>query len=129
MEQIPQGTMQSKVQARDVEVADAETTTDIHSSWMKRVLAYQIDNTLVVPFLLLSYILLVKGTNRDTTSGYVTGLYLFGGINLAAYGIMIGFYNRCIMMGLTGQSYGKRFVGIRLVSETTGQPIGVGNAI
>ena len=33
-------------------------------------------------------------------------------------------YNRWIAMGNTGQSLGKRVIGIRLVSESSGQPIG-----
>ena len=37
-------------------------------------------------------------------------------------------YNRAITMGNTGQSLGKRVVGIKLVSEATGAPIGAGMA-
>ncbi|HEY2577776.1 MAG TPA: RDD family protein [Streptosporangiaceae bacterium] len=129
MEQITEGTMKSKAEVRDGNAAEGEKAADVRSSWMKRVLAYEIDNALMVPFLVVSYLLVVKGVARDTTSEYIRALYIFGGINLTAYGIVVGFYNRCIMMGVTGQSYGKKFVGIRLVSEATGQPIGVGNAI
>jgi uncharacterized RDD family membrane protein YckC len=37
-------------------------------------------------------------------------------------------YNRWIQAGKTGQSWGKKVLGIRLVSEQTGQPIGAGMA-
>jgi uncharacterized RDD family membrane protein YckC len=37
-------------------------------------------------------------------------------------------YNRWFQAGKTGQSWGKKVVGIRLVSEQTGQPIGAGMA-
>jgi len=44
---------------------------------------------------------------------------------LVAFGYQI--YNRWILGG-QGQSWGKRVVGIRLISEETGQPIGTLNA-
>jgi len=37
-------------------------------------------------------------------------------------------YNRCILAGRTGQSWGKRVVGIHLLGEQTGRPIGGGLA-
>lgn len=37
-------------------------------------------------------------------------------------------YNRWIVGGRTGQSVGKRVTKIALISETTGHPIGAGNA-
>lgn len=129
MEQLAEGTMESTAAAHDGKAINSENAAQVHSSWMKRMLAYEIDNALMLPFLVASYVLLVKGVGSDTSSQYIRALYIFGALNFTAYGIVIGFYNRCIMMGLTGQSYGKKFVGIRLVSEASGQPIGVGNAI
>ncbi|MEM7272090.1 MAG: RDD family protein [Actinomycetota bacterium] len=38
-------------------------------------------------------------------------------------------YNKGFKMGTSGQSFGKGSQGIKLVSENTGQPIGVGMAI
>src|SRR5205814_3848157 len=43
-------------------------------------------------------------------------------------GIGWSVYNRWMQGGNTGQSLGKRVVGIKLVSEQTGQPIGPMNA-
>jgi uncharacterized RDD family membrane protein YckC len=37
-------------------------------------------------------------------------------------------YNRWFQAGKTGQSWGKRVLGISLISEQTGQPIGAGMA-
>ncbi len=45
---------------------------------------------------------------------------------LIALGITI--YNRWIQAGRTGQSWGKKALGIKLISEATGQPIGAGMA-
>jgi uncharacterized RDD family membrane protein YckC len=45
---------------------------------------------------------------------------------LIALGLNI--YNRWIQAGRTGQSWGKKALGIKLISEATGQPIGAGMA-
>jgi uncharacterized RDD family membrane protein YckC len=47
-------------------------------------------------------------------------------ISLISLGITI--YNRWILAGRTGQSWGKMVVGLKLVSESTGAPIGGGMA-
>lgn len=41
---------------------------------------------------------------------------------LIALGLWV--YNRCIQAGRTGQSWGKKALGLKLVSEATGEPIG-----
>lgn len=45
---------------------------------------------------------------------------------LAAYVVILGLWiwNRAVRQGLTGQSLGKRALGIRLVSASTGRPVG-----
>jgi uncharacterized RDD family membrane protein YckC len=47
-------------------------------------------------------------------------------LSLVSLGIQI--YNRWILAGRTGQSWGNRALRIRLVAEQTGQPIGAGMA-
>lgn len=124
MEQVRHSTLQSQVPEQGIDVVEAEVDRCSYSLWRKRVLAFQIDQAFVAPFVLVGLVLLFKGTNH-----HVNVWYLFAAISSLTYGMMVGFYNRCVMMGLTGQSWGKKFVGIRLVSEATEQPIGVGNAI
>lgn len=124
MEQTRESTMRDPVQAQGIGVVEADGTTPSYGSWRKRVLAFQLDQAFVAPFLLVGLILLFKGAGRNSNAWY-----LFAAIASLSYGMMVGFYNRCVMMGLTGQSWGKKFTGIRLVSEVSGQPIGVGNAI
>jgi uncharacterized RDD family membrane protein YckC len=46
---------------------------------------------------------------------------LFSLVGLAVWG-----YNRWYLGGTTGQSWGRKVLGTRLVSEETGQPIGAG---
>jgi uncharacterized RDD family membrane protein YckC len=52
------------------------------------------------------------------------------GIALVFYLIALGIwvYNRLIQQGQTGQSWGKKAVGLKLISADTGQTVGVGKA-
>lgn len=86
------------------------STVSPYASWIQRVGAYLID---VAPILILE-IIFVR----------VTVLYVL--IGLAGLGWTI--YNRWYQGGTTGQSLGKKVLNLRLVSEQTGQPIGMGMA-
>lgn len=90
-----------------------------YGNWMLRVISFVLDELVIVPFVAVGYVLIAQGT---------TGWITFG-ITIVAYGMSIGFYNRCIRMGVTGQSWGKLVTGTRLVSARTGEPLGVGNVI
>lgn len=83
-----------------------------YANWAQRVGAYLID-------LAPAWILLFIGA---LTRSLV--LYLLA----AVIGIAWSIYNRWFVMGRTGQSLGKRILNIKLVSETTGDPIGAGLA-
>lgn len=96
---------------------ESEATTYGH--WVKRVISFVLDELVIVPFSAVGYVLIAQGT---------VGWMTFG-ITIIAYGMAIGFYNRCIRMGVTGQSWGKMVTNTRLVSERTGEPLGVGYTI
>ena len=81
-----------------------------YSDWIHRVGGFLID---WVPYAVLVLI------------GRFTGGVLYYLLLLIAIGYWA--YNRWVLGG-QGQSYGKRVVGMRLVSEETGQPIGTLNA-
>jgi uncharacterized RDD family membrane protein YckC len=83
-----------------------------YASWLQRVGAYLID---VIPVAVL------EGIGFATHN---TGIYLV--FILLALGVTG--YNRWYQAGRTGQSWGKRALGITLLSEQTGQPIGAGMA-
>jgi uncharacterized RDD family membrane protein YckC len=82
-----------------------------YSDWIHRVGAYLVD---ILPIAVLGFIV---GLMNSTPL-----LFIF---YLVALGYSI--YNRWVLGG-QGQSIGKRVVGLRLVSEDTGQPIGTLNA-
>lgn len=82
-----------------------------YSDWIHRVGAFLID---WVPYAIIIFIGVITGS----TAIY----YLF---LLVAIGYWV--YNRWILGG-QGQSIGKKVIGIRLLSEETGQPVGTLNA-
>jgi len=85
--------------------------TSQYSPWINRVGAYLVD---AAPIIVGYFIAVVANS--------ILAWFLIV-IALVAYWI----WNRCILAG-QGQSLGKRVVGVRLLSEETGQPIGTLNA-
>jgi uncharacterized RDD family membrane protein YckC len=81
----------------------------------------------------LGFILLIGGGGMSANdSGAGTALIIVGGLVLLAafvYGIYRYVTNYMLDQGRTGYTYGKRKVGIRTISETTGQPSGVGSCV
>lgn len=78
-----------------------------YANWLQRVGAALIDGVPVFVLILI---------------GRAAGGALFFVLYLAA--IAVSIYNRWILAGKTGQSWGKQVLGIRLVKEDTGEPIG-----
>jgi uncharacterized RDD family membrane protein YckC len=88
------------------------------ASWGQRAGAYLIDVAPPYAVVLIGYLVMLG----SITAGLI--IVLIGA--LAGFGWSV--YNRWIQGGKTGQSLGKRVVGIRLLGEQTGQPIGAGMA-
>ena len=84
--------------------------------WPQRALGYLIDIALTIPGLIL--------TSIDSQDGKLGALYFIG----STYVLGVDIWNRWIKGGTTGQTIGRGVVGTRLISEKTGQPIGVGMA-
>ena len=111
------------------------------ASWGTRVGAMLIDSLLqligMVPYV-VGFVLIIAGS-PDTSSYEVSGGsspdetntgMVIAGVALVGVGVllMIGIqvWNRVFRMGRTGQSIGKKAMGIKLVEERTGQPMGPG---
>jgi uncharacterized RDD family membrane protein YckC len=99
--------------------------TGSYANWLQRVGAYLIDSVIAgvpswigLPF----YIGSTDANGKPSGAGLAVYLVL----SLVSLGLQI--YNRWILAGRTGQSWGKRVLRIRLISEQTGQPIGGGMA-
>lgn len=90
-----------------------------YAGWGSRVGAYLIDIIIIgVPFAILNTI---GGAIDGGAGGFVT----FLGV-LWYLGALV--YNRWVLGGKSGQTWGRQVLKIRLVGEATGQPIGVGMA-
>jgi RDD family len=88
-------------------------------NWLQRVGAYLIDGLIAgIPIFVAS---LLVGPNRGTGAGLVVFL-----LYLVSFGVVV--YNRWIMQGRTGQSWGKQVLHLRLLRMADGQPIGGGMA-
>jgi uncharacterized RDD family membrane protein YckC len=110
-----------------------------YAHWIKRVGAYIIDGILTnlagLP-LIVGYVMLIASldpvtdpeTGVVTTSGDPSGLslvvMLIGALTWLAFFI----WNTFIKQGRTGYTIGKGVLGIKLIGEQTGQPIGAGMA-
>jgi uncharacterized RDD family membrane protein YckC len=94
-----------------------------YASWIQRVGAYFVDGLVTVPFSILGAVL-GRGTDEATGLPTVNALYYV----FVLLGLVVTAYNRWFQAGKTGQSWGKKALGIRLVGEQTGQPIGAGLA-
>jgi uncharacterized RDD family membrane protein YckC len=90
------------------------------ASWIQRVAAFLLDTALYLPFIVL---LFVFGATDIAQTGGSAGLALLMDLVILA----IFLYNRCYRGG-QGQTLGKQVLGLTLVAESTGQPIGTGMA-
>jgi uncharacterized RDD family membrane protein YckC len=92
------------------------------ANWPQRVGAYLIDYLIAaIPAFLA--VLLFSGTDPGESASAGAGVVAFL-LYLVSLGIWI--YNRAILMGRTGQSWGKQVLNLRLVRMADGQPMGGG---
>jgi uncharacterized RDD family membrane protein YckC len=104
------------------------------ASWPVRVGGYLIDSLLTLPGYILYWIGAPKTFSMSTTVGDTTNATSgsdSGNIPVMLLGIVImlgiGIWNRWIKGG-QGQTVGRKVMGITLLGEETGQPIGTGKA-
>lgn len=115
---------------------------EAYASWGQRVGAFLLDYVLLLPFVLVGSILIgIGAASAASTVDYnsATGTYSSTGAGfslLALLGYLIytvgvlgvSIWNRWYKAGKTGQSWGKRVMGLKLVREADGEPIGPGMA-
>ena len=101
------------------------------ASWIQRVGASLVDYALILPFTLLRSVFGPKiaittdasGAISTTQSGGNAALVLV--LSVIIFGIWV--YNRWYLGGM-GQSLGKKALGLTLLGEESGQPIGMAKA-
>ncbi len=101
-----------------------------YASWGSRVGAYLIDSLVMIPGFLIVGIgvgILAATATTDPITGEATGGNPIG-LLVAALGYLVAIaimiWNVVIRQGKTGQTVGKKMLGIKLISEQTGQPLG-----
>ena len=93
-----------------------EPATGNLATWPVRVGAFLIDSIIVgVP----------SGIGNAISGDSVGAVYWI--FTLIALGLWV--YNRVIQQGQTGQSWGKKALGLKLVAADSGQPVGAGKAL
>ncbi|MDQ0372440.1 RDD family protein [Cellulomonas humilata] len=103
-----------------------------YASWIARVGAYFLDSLASLPYLVgLIYMAStsVPGVDRfgnPTDQPTSMGALTFGVGALVT--LVVWGWNRWVLAGRTGQSWGKKVVGLTLQRDVTGEPIGVGMA-
>ncbi|HET6214763.1 MAG TPA: RDD family protein [Micromonosporaceae bacterium] len=95
-----------------------------YASWFARVGGYLIDNILASIPGGIGAVVAVATAKDGKMSGTGVAAYAIGG--LISLALLI--YNRWVKGGSTGQTWGRSALGIKLVGDTTGQPIGAGMA-
>lgn len=114
-----------------------------YASWIKRVGAYLVDQLVTLIACIPGYILLFVGIRIGTkdlhtytdAEGYThtTGSWNGGGTVFVVLGgllllgaVVFAFWNIAVRQGRTGYSIGKSTLGIKLIRESDGQPMGAG---
>ena len=115
--QQPYGAPQQQYGAPQYGMPAANTNL---ASWIQRVGAYLIDAVILVPFWILA-----AAVGHGTGANGLPTLNAFYFIFLLL-GFVLLAYNRWYLQGKTGQTWGKKALSIRLISEETGQPLGFG---
>jgi uncharacterized RDD family membrane protein YckC len=93
-----------------------------YATWIQRVGAYLVDGLCAAPFYILA-VIFGRSTGDDGLT-HINALYFV----FYLLGLVLNGYNRWYLGGKTGQSWGKKALGLHLVGEQTGQPIGPGMA-
>jgi uncharacterized RDD family membrane protein YckC len=88
-----------------------------YAPWLIRVGTNTVDGLIAIPFFVAAQVIDTPGTPRLVALVLtVPAIVLFG-------------YNRWYLAGRTGQSWGRKLFGVRLVDDRTGRPVGVGRAV
>lgn len=92
------------------------------ANWLQRVGAALIDNLITLVPVIVILILAGALFNSDSSGTSAGAGALLGLAYLGSFALAI--YNRAVLQGRTGQSWGKKALNLRLVRMADGQPLG-----
>jgi uncharacterized RDD family membrane protein YckC len=99
----------------------APPAASAYAHWGQRVGAYLIDALLVLPGYIVAWIGAALASGGSGGASAVGALLMVVGYLGAA---VVAIWNQVFRQGRTGWSIGKKVLGIRLLAEATGQPLG-----
>lgn len=109
-------------------LASGDPASSTYASWGRRVVAVLLDELICLPFILVIVGGIALGVAAvDPSTGTVGGGATLGLVVVVAgwVGLVyIQIWNRVFRQGRTGQSWGKRVIGLTLIGEASGEPIG-----
>ena len=110
--------------------ASPEGPTAAYASWGRRLAAYLIDNLLIaLPAIAIGAFSGVMAYLDERDNPGTDSLWWIGIIAAIAISVIAPFIYYTVMLGSeAGQTFGKRWLGIRVRKERTGGPIGYGSA-
>ena len=92
------------------------------AEWAQRVLGWLVDIVPIVAIWIVGWIVAII---IGQVSGILAGLFL-----VLVYLVVLGYWIlQLVKQGNTGQTIGKKIIGLKVVAEATGQPIGPGLSI
>lgn len=89
-----------------------------YAEWPQRVLASLIDGAIVIAGYIV--VIIVAAIFGKVADGLGVLVLFVGYLGVLGFAI----WNQILVQGNTGQSIGKKQIGIKLISEPTGQPLG-----
>jgi uncharacterized RDD family membrane protein YckC len=92
------------------------------AEWPQRALGFLVDAAFAAVIIVAGFILALILGAVSSALGTLVGIVLY--LGALAYGII-----QLVKQGNTGQTIGKKIVGLKVVKEQTGQPIGPGMSI
>jgi uncharacterized RDD family membrane protein YckC len=91
-----------------------------YADFSRRAMAHAIDAHLAAGLLLIAYL----ASEAVAAAWGGASAWLFAAVVYTGW-LAVVVYNRCVLPGRTGQSWGRRVLDIRLVAEETRRPVGV----
>ena len=100
-----------------------------HNVWWRRVGAFWIDWLIGVVIFVVGVAITAINAGASSAGDPAQPALVTAGVAVMLAAIGVGFYNHGLLQGRTGWSWGKRALGLVLLSLETGQPVGVGPAL